>query len=157
MVQSAFKDERIPTLAAALDFVQEHELTLVIEMKDPAIYPGIGPEILQMIRDRHAEHNVVIISFDLDWLRAFHETAPDLRVGGLWVWMPAADVIPNAQYVDVYWRATLYDPTLVWRAHHSGRKVIVWTVNDPLIARILYLIGVDVITTDRPDLILPLV
>lgn len=152
-----FAGERIPTLTEALDFIQEYELTLVIEMKDPMLYPGIGEEMLRMIRDRHAEHNVVIISFDLDWLRAFHETAPELRVGGLWTWMPTADTIPNAQFVDVEWRAALYDPTLVWRAHHSGRQVIVWTVNEPWIARLLYLIGVDVITTDRPDLILPLV
>lgn len=152
-----FAGEGIPSLEQVFDFILPNELTLCIEMKDPALYPGIGDQLLAQIRARHAEQHVVILSFDLDWLRDFHASAPDLSVGGLWVWMPDADVIPDAQFVDVDYRAALYDPTLVWRARRSGRQVIVWTVNDPLIARLLYLIGVDAVTTDRPDLILPLV
>ena len=42
------------------------------------------------------------------------------------------------------------DKAFVKQVNDAGLKVVVWTVNDPKIARRLIEAGVDGITTDRP-------
>jgi len=46
----------------------------------------------------------------------------------------------------------ILDPTLLHRLHKHGYTVWVWTVNQPWLMRLLRWLGVDGITTDRPDL-----
>jgi len=53
---------------------------------------------------------------------------------------------------DVYWISTIIDPTLVTRLHDKDYEVVVWTVNDPWLMKVMLWLGVDGITTDRPDL-----
>jgi glycerophosphoryl diester phosphodiesterase len=54
--------------------------------------------------------------------------------------------------VDVYWLNVIIDPTLISRAHAQDYQVVVWTVNNPWAMKLLLWLGVDGITTDRPDL-----
>ncbi len=54
--------------------------------------------------------------------------------------------------VDVRWISIIIDPTLVRRVHDKGCEVVVWTVNDPWLMKLMLWLGVDGITTDRPDL-----
>jgi len=153
---SKFAGEPIPRLDEVLVFIREHKLTLCLEAKDPALYPGIGEQLATAIREHQLVSQVVVISFDREWLRGFSEFAPDITVGSLWETPHDANSVPTAQYIDVYWLTALLNPTLIWQAHQDGRKLIVWTVNSPIIAWLLVLLGVDAITTDRPDLMLPL-
>jgi glycerophosphoryl diester phosphodiesterase len=150
-----FAGERVPRLDEALRLTGQYGATLCIEVKDPQLYPGISENLAQVIRDNEATERVVIISFDLDWLRRFSESAPDIPVGSLWVSMGDPETVPSARLIDIHWRSLLSDPSQLWRARMSGRKLAVWTVNDPLVAALLYAVGVDGITTDRADLILP--
>lgn len=50
-------------------------------------------------------------------------------------------------------RWPVFAADLVPRAHDSGVKVVVWTVNDPSTMHRLLDVGVDGIITDRPDLL----
>lgn len=36
--------------------------------------------------------------------------------------------------------------------HNKGYEVVVWTVNDPWLMKVMLWLGVDGITADRPDL-----
>lgn len=54
----------------------------------------------------------------------------------------------EAQWLHPHWK--LVDPALISRAHDQGRRVNVWTVNDPGLARRMRDLGVEEITTDWP-------
>ena len=147
-----FAGEPVPALDAILELVAAKQVTLVLEAKSPELYPGIEQQIAEALQRFEVEDRVIVISFDHDWLERFHEAAPQVRLGKLWVWMGRSEPLPMTSLVDVYWLSVIADPTLVKRAHAQGYEVVVWTVNDPWVMKLLLWLGVDGITTDRPDL-----
>ena len=147
-----FAGEPIPTLDAILELVAAKQVTLVLEAKSPELYPGIEQQIAQALQRFEVQDRVIVISFDHEWLERFHEAAPQVRLGELWVWMGRSKSLPMTGLVDVYWPSVIVDPTLVKRAHAQGYEVVVWTVNDTWVMKLLLWLGVDGITTDRPDL-----
>jgi glycerophosphoryl diester phosphodiesterase len=147
-----FAGEPIPTLDAILELVAEKQVTLVLEAKSPELYPGIEQQIAEALQRLEVQDRVIVISFDHDWLERFHEVAPQARLGELWGWMGRSKPLPMTSLVDVYWPSVIADPTLVKRAHAQGHEVVVWTVNNPWAMKLLLWLGVDGITTDRPDL-----
>jgi len=48
---------------------------------------------------------------------------------------------------------TLVTPRFLDAAHARGVRVEVWTINDPAKMRRLLNLGVDIIMTDRPDVL----
>ncbi len=150
-----YAGEPVPRLSDVLTFIVENDLMLCIEVKDPQIYPGIAEELAAELREYNAQSRVVIISFDLAWLRGFSEIAPDIAVGALWKRIESVDAVPSAKYIDVHWSSALLDLPLIWQAKQSGRTILVWTCNSPLIAYVLKWVGVNGVTTDRPDLLVP--
>jgi glycerophosphoryl diester phosphodiesterase len=147
-----FLGERIPTLEQALLFLRDEAATFVIEIKDPHFYPEISKEIVEMIGRYRAQNKVVVISFDHAELKVFHELAAEIRVGVLFTWPWEVSHIAHSQIVDVYWPAVLLDPTFVRRMHGRGYEVWVWTVNSAVMMRLLAWLGMDGVTTDRPEL-----
>jgi len=147
-----FAGEPIPTLDAILELVAAKQVTLVLEAKSPELYPGIEQQIAEALQRFEVQDRVIVISFDHDWLERFHEAAPQVRLGELWTWMRRSRPLPMTRLVDVYWPSVIVDPTLVKRAHAQGYEVVVWTVNNPWAMKLLLWLGVDGITTDRPDL-----
>jgi len=69
------------------------------------------------------------------------ETPTQLR---LWTDLPAAYVIPHYDLVD---------PELIRKVKGAGKKIIVWTVNDPAEMRRFSDLGVDGIISDDPGLL----
>lgn len=62
--------------------------------------------------------------------------------------VPVTDRLPGGMG-----RLTVVDAATVARAHRAGKKVHVWTINDPDEMRRLIDLGVDGIVTDRADLL----
>lgn len=146
-----FAGEAIPTLADVLLLLQDKPATLVIEIKDPHFYPAISQQILALLAEYQAQERVVVISFDHTELETFHRLAPGIPIG-LAVTKPwPIPYIAPTQTVDVFWPGVLLDPTFVCRMHRRGYTVWVWTVNSPTLMRLLAWLGVDGLTTDRPE------
>lgn len=148
----AYRGEPVPTLDEALARLEGWPGTLVLEAKDPARYPGVESQILEALRARNREGRVVVVSFDHAWLDRFHALAPQVPVGRLALWAGPGMCREGVASVGVHWLSVLLDPTSIWRAHRAGCEVWVWTVNSPWLMRLLNWLGVDAITTDRPDL-----
>ena len=104
-----------------------------------------------------------VISFDAAVVRAVKAAMPDLEVSFLAQWRPGHGRTPPTldELLAVARDAGLdgldlqapgpYDAALVRRVHDKGLKLYVWTVNDPDLARELARLGIDGITTDRPE------
>ncbi len=148
-----YSDEKIPTLDEALQLARDSRVKLVIEMKSPAQFPGIAQQLALALKDVNAYRGVVVISFDHEWLWQFKRLMPDVAVGYIWMARGGEPRIGlSGEYADVYWWNVLLDPSLVRRMNSRGFKVWVWTVDRPLVMRLMRWLGVEGITTNRPDL-----
>lgn len=154
-----FKGERIPTLQSILSSVPAGKRA-VLEIK---CGPEIVPELARVIgASKRKPSEVAIISFRFDALKASKEALPEVphyflsdykanRLGRL---PDVGSLITQAKSarfdgLDLQFKFPI-DKTFVKQVHDAGLKLVVWTVNDPAVARRLVEAGVDGITTDRP-------
>ncbi len=158
----SFAGERLPTLEAALDFIQPRGTTL-IERKG-----GDAATLAQMLRRKSLVNRVVVQSFDWDFLRAYRALDPAQILGALG---PAgsrqgrkltdAEKELSSAWLDEV-RATGAQ-IAVWNrqvnraavddAHSRGLRVWVYTINDEAEAQRLLALGVDGLITDHPALL----
>ncbi|MFI6346822.1 glycerophosphodiester phosphodiesterase [Streptomyces sp. NPDC050560] len=156
---------RIPTLDAYLDRVEANRQSLLLEIKSPALYPGVEGDILKLLGRKgwldtgHVAHRLIVQSFDAGSVRAVHKARPDIKTGLLG--SPPADKIADyASFADqvnpdVGTLSASYVSAVhaVKGAHGRPLEVFTWAVDDARTARRVAGYGVDGIITDRPDVV----
>lgn len=148
----AFAGEPVPTLDAVLDTVAEAEgVTLYIEVKNPDRYQSLTETLVETLKARAGQPPVVVVSFDIDWLVRFHQLAPRVPIGALGVISTTSTSVPGVQMASVHWSGVLLDPTLIARVHRRGWRLVVWTVDQPWLMRLVLWLGVDGVTTNQPE------
>ncbi len=156
---SEFAGERIPFLAEVVKSIPPKQ-KLYIEIK-------CGKEILPALRQLLVESGkmsqVVIIGFNLETVA---ESKKQIDVATYWLkgtekdkktgqWIPHDPKLvqmakdKGLDGLDVDFAGVTEE--LVRVAKAAGQKLYVWTVDDPAEARRLVQLGVDGITTNRPD------
>lgn len=148
-----FKGEPVPGLDEVLAYMKGTRSTLVIEVKSPDDYPGIGAALLSSLKKYGMEGRVVVVSFDAGWIEGFGRLAPGVPLGVLYVYPFALPSPVEVEYTSVFWPAYALDPTLAWRLKRAGYKVWAWNVDNPWVARFLAWKGVDGLVLDRPGLL----
>lgn len=158
---------QLPRLEEAL--VAFPDLLFTVELK--TAHPDLVARVVEVVR-RRAPDRTVLASADHAALRAVRRAAPELvtsfsgrevrdfyllscvglagllfRSSGRLLQMPLWSDHDRGRGLR------LVTPRLLRAAHASGRAVHVWTVNDLETMRALIALGVDGITTDRPDLL----
>ena len=145
--------EKIPTLDEILKFTMG-KAKLEIELKVPeATEPTI-----QLIEERNAEKDVIVISFIHELLERVHDLNPNIKTGALFFEVPK-DILQralkaHASSIHVYYRNV--NSELVKEAHRSGLEVAVWNPNRIEEMREMIDLGVDAIGSDRPDRLIQL-
>ncbi|WP_433548180.1 glycerophosphodiester phosphodiesterase [Streptomyces sp. CA-294286] len=161
----AHRGARVPTLKQYVNRIEKHRQKLLMEIKNPALYPGIEKDIVRVLRkegwlDRsHVRSRLVVQSFSAPSLRAVHTLRPDVTTGFLGT--PAVADLPryaaytdqinpqhgtiNAAYVAAVHRLK--------GAHGKRLRVNTWTVDDAVNAKKVRGYGVDGIITNRPDVV----
>ncbi len=145
----AYAGERVPTLEQALDVLGGTGTGLLLEVKQPALHPGIAVDVARALRGH--EGRVVVQSFDHDVMREFSRLDTGRPVGLLG--HPPLRRLPHlarwASSVNPrHGRATA---SYVEAVHDAGMASYVWTVDrDADIDRALRL-GVDGVISNRPD------
>jgi glycerophosphoryl diester phosphodiesterase len=152
-------EERIPTLAQALDLFDD-DFLVNVEIKAPTVrLETATASVAQMLDERSG--NYLVSSFNPIELARFARLnrrvpiallfGPDsnyvLRQG----W--SAPVLGVAGLVAIHPNWKLVSPDLIERAHGRGWRVHVWTVNDAERAAWLRREGVDAIISDVPDVL----
>ncbi|HKQ32803.1 MAG TPA: glycerophosphodiester phosphodiesterase family protein [Thermodesulfobacteriota bacterium] len=148
-----FKGEHVPDLGAVLEYMKGARSTLVIEVKSPGEYPGIGDALLSSLKKYGMEKRVVVVSFDAGWIEGFGKLAPDVSLGVLYVYPFVAPPRGEVEYASVFWPAYALDPALAWRLKRAGYRVWAWNVGNPYLARFLAWKGVNGLVLDRPGML----
>jgi glycerophosphoryl diester phosphodiesterase len=154
--------QRIPTLEETLDLARERKCLLNLEIKGETVEESLGTaracEPYLRSLDDAFRRRILISSFDHAALAALKEHLPWLRTGALFgkEWR-GKDIVVAARALGadaIHPSVALVRRNLIARAHESGLRVHVYTVNTPHAIRQLIALGVDGIFTDYPERVL---
>ncbi|POX53312.1 glycerophosphodiester phosphodiesterase [Streptomyces sp. Ru71] len=157
---------RVPTLTDYMRRVEHNHQRLLLELKNPELYPGIEQDTLKLLGNegwldtRHLAHRLIIQSFSADSVRTVHQLKPAVKTGFLGT-PKTADLPGYAGFVDQV------NPTYssistdyvgavhaLNGAHGKPMELFTWTVDDADGAVKAAGYGVDGIITNKPDVVL---
>lgn len=154
--QSRYVSESAPTLREALEFTRVHHWRVNIEIKDMAgsfAHSIIVTKVVELIRELGMEEDVLISSFNHDYLHQVKEQAPEIKTGVL-----VEHGHPDPVKLVGSLGAQAYNPKFgevtpveIARLRESGVDVFVYTVNDPKDMRMLVEAQATGIFTDFPQ------
>jgi glycerophosphoryl diester phosphodiesterase len=142
---------QVPLLQDMLTKINQSNAKLIIEVKDPGLYPGIIPRLVRLIQESNAIDHVAIFSFNKKAIQEVKEKLPGVETG---IFCLGPDGLNgSADFKAPNWISILYLPFLVSRFHKKSEKVLVWTPNNIFWMKYLCKMNVDGIISDRPDLL----
>lgn len=142
--------EKIPTLSEALDFL-DNKVKIIIELKEI----GLEKKVLNIIREKDVEANVIIVSFHEEALKKIRNLNDEVETGLIYV--KHRNPIKAALDIGAKYLLSLYRFTHsvnVKKAHQNGLKVIVWTINKREEVLDFVKKDVDGIASDKPDILI---
>lgn len=162
---AGYADARVPTLEQFVDRVELHHQKLLLEIKNPELYPGIEQQTLKVLDNEgwldgpHLESRLIVQSFSAASVRTVHELKPAVKTGLLGT--PAvADLDRYAAFADQVnpsygsiSSSYVAGVHAVEGPHGRPLEVFTWTVDDASIARLVAGYGVDGIITNAPDVV----
>jgi glycerophosphoryl diester phosphodiesterase len=178
----AVTDERVPTLEAVLRLVAPSAAGLLLEVKGPVPganvvyerhvgevritpgpeYAGLVERTLALVREAAMPGRVNVMGFSPDVVARTRALEPGVPTTFLVAAAHVTDVGARPEETvawavrlgatDVGLQHTLASPAVMAAARTAGVRVGVWTVNDEAGMRRAIDLGVDVLTSDRPDL-----
>ena len=155
---AAYAGQRIPTLQEVVDNVG-HRLQFNIELKTKGLRDeGLAAEVVRIVEDNNLSGRVIISSFSPLLLRWVRKANPTIPLGLLY------STDQNLPLRKAWFRHLLHVEALhphysmvnsqyVGWARARGYRLHVWTADDPVVMRELIQLGVDIIITNRPDLL----
>jgi glycerophosphoryl diester phosphodiesterase len=156
---------RVPTLTQYMREVEHNHEKLLLEIKNPQLYPGIERETLKVLGDegwldrRHLAGRLIVQSFSADSLRIVHDLAPAVRTALLGTPL-VADLHQYAAFTDginpSYGTISTGYVTSVHAfkgPHGRPLTVFAWTVDDAAVAQRVERYGVDGVITNKADVV----
>ncbi|MCT9078758.1 glycerophosphodiester phosphodiesterase [Streptomyces fulvoviolaceus] len=161
----AYANARVPTLERYVARVDRHHQKLLLEIKNPELYPGIEGQTLKVLGnegwlDRLHAKRLIVQSFSAASLRTVHQLKPAVKTGFLGtpavadlpVYATFADQInPSHSSISAGYVSAVHAFT---GPHGRPLEVFTWTVNSTATARRVAGHGVDGIITNKPDVVL---
>lgn len=146
---ASFTGERIPTLEEMITNTTPFA-TPLIEQKD-----GPATAYVDELRRLGAVTNVILQSFDWNFLAAVHALEPAIRLGALGSGALSAatlNTISNSGARIVAWEKSTITSDVIGLVHGAGMALYVWTVDGPEIKSFIDL-GVDGIISNDPGMV----
>ncbi len=150
---------QIPTLTEVFNAVGD-VLFINIEIKaDPAMKRGVELVVADLIKHHRMQERVIVSSFSAEVLAQFRLIAPEIPIGFLHradepASMRETALIANLPHEADHPHYREITPEYVARQKTLGRRINVWTLDDPQRAQEMAALGVDGIITNTPDVIL---
>jgi len=147
----AGRGERVPTLEELLDLIAGRSKAH-IELKGE----GAAEPVLRLVEARGLLPDVVLTSGDTARLAALRTLSPDVAIEHIYG-DPPPDAVERAlsvraQRISVFHKNA--SAAYVQAAHAAGLQVIAWPPNTEPEMQAMIDLGVDLICTDRPDVLM---
>ena len=145
----SYSGERTPTLRQALEAVKGRG-KVMIELKYYGHDVDLESRVVDIVEEMDMASDVSVMSLKYDGVRKMQTIRPDWRYGVL-----AATAIGDLATLEADFLAVNTGQAslqLIRRAHKQGKKIYVWTVDDPLTMSRMISMGVDGLITNEPGL-----
>ncbi len=145
----AFSDQRTPTLRAVLEAARGTGRVL-IELKYYGHDVALEERVARIVEQTGMEGQVRVMSLDLGGVARMRALRPDWPVGVL-----AARAIGDLAGLEADFVAVntgQVSTRLVREVHDAGKRIHVWTVDDPMTMSRMISMGVDGLITNDPAL-----
>lgn len=136
----AFRGERMPTLAEALDLGRNRG-RMILELKSPGRYPGIAAQTVALLQANELLETTELHSFDLATLVEAHRLEPRLRI---------KQIVHHTKAEPLFCQSVEYSDLLKANRPLSNEETYAWTVNSIEDAGALRQLGVSAIISDFP-------
>jgi glycerophosphoryl diester phosphodiesterase len=139
----------VPTLREVLETARGKSGVL-IELKYYGHDEDLERRVVEVVEAAGASSSVAVISLEYAGIQKIRALRPDWTVGLL-----SAVVVGDLSSVDADFLAvnmSMVTPGFVRKARNAGKRVFVWTVNDPVSMSRVMSFGVDGIITDEPEM-----
>jgi glycerophosphoryl diester phosphodiesterase len=153
---ASFKGEKLPTLRECLELTKAGKRKVNIEIKDATGHPcdaWIVERTVELVRELGMGKDVIVSSFNHEYLRRVKKADPSLDTGALVEERPA-NLVPLLKEL----RARAYHPGVdtldeatVREVRAAGFEVNVWTPNEVEVMKRLLSWGVTGLISDFPD------
>ncbi|MFF3611181.1 glycerophosphodiester phosphodiesterase [Streptomyces sp. NPDC002580] len=159
-----FAGQRVPTLRKYMQRLSRNHQKLVLEIKNPELYPGIERQTLKLLSNEgwldpvHLRDRLIVQSFSADSVRTVHELRPGITTAFLGT-PPVARLTRYARFADqINPDHTTLSSDYVSAVHalrgpHGPMRVFAWTVDDTATARRMVGLGADGVITNVPDVV----
>ncbi|MFE1195265.1 glycerophosphodiester phosphodiesterase [Streptomyces olivaceoviridis] len=160
----AYAGARVPTLKEYMRRIEHNHEKLLLEIKNPELYPGIEQQTLKLLDNEgwlDGGHlgRLIVQSFSADSVRTVHELKPTVITGYLGT-PTVAELHRFTRFTDLinpsYGSLSQgYVASVHALAGPHGRslELLAWTVDDAATAREVAGYGVDGIITNKPDVV----
>lgn len=145
----SYSGERTPTLRQALGAVKGRS-KVMIELKYYGHDVDLESRVADIVEELGMAGDISVMSLKYDGVRKMQSLRPDWRYGVL-----AATAIGDLASLEADFLAVNTGQAslqLIKRAHQRGKKLYVWTVDDPLTMSRMISMGVDGLITNEPAL-----
>lgn len=144
-----YSGERMPTLAGVLEFMQDTEQDIYLELKDIGEIAGFEDAVLAVTDSYQMTSRCIFASFNQQYLVRIKEIAPQVRT--IYNTREYDVTLPQEVVSDCY---GLYyancTQEVVDAIHEAGKIAYVYTVDDPEDISAVCAMGVDGIVTNCP-------
>jgi glycerophosphoryl diester phosphodiesterase len=149
-----FLGQKVLRLATLISWAEVHDMTLILEMKCHGNREYRSAELLASSLRKTPKANIIVSSFDIDFLRYFRTFAPHIPLASVHNFFPEdiyflkTELAIEAVHLD---SDLISASTNITVFHQQGIKIRAWTVNDPSRAYDLFDLGVDMVMSDYPE------
>jgi len=144
-----FADERVPTLREVLEAARGRA-GVVIELKYYGHDEALEQRVVDIVEDTNMVSEVAVMSLKYEGIQKMRKLRPDWSLGLL-----SATAVGDLAGLDADFLAVstgMAKPGFIRRAHAAGKRLFVWTVNDPVAISRMISLGVDGVITDEPEM-----
>ncbi|WP_010240752.1 glycerophosphodiester phosphodiesterase [Clostridium arbusti] len=152
-----FQNSRIPDIDEFLDYVEDKDLLINIELKNGIInYENLEKRVIEKICEYKLEDNVILSSFNHYSMKKVKDIDNNIKTGLLY----AANLYKAEEYAEKVGAdalhphfASVMDKDIVENIRKRGIAINAFTVNEEKYMRILMRLGIEGIITNYPDVL----
>ena len=145
----SFSDQRIPTLQQLLELCK-NRIKVLIELKYYGQEKHLERRVAEIVEAAGMQDQIRVMSLSYPGIQKMKSIQPQWSVG-LLASVSLGDITRlEADFFAV--NASFANRAFIRHIHNRGRKVLVWTINDPISMSAMMSKGVDGIITDKPEL-----